>query len=138
MNEAKLPDAEGAREYFRNKLRYTTGPVELSRMINEQPVRIIDVRASEDYQAGHIPGAVNLPQSRWAETEALDRRSPNVVYCYHQQCHLAAKAALEFAGRGFPVIELEGGFEAWRENELPVEDHSQSGRPAHVQPEATI
>jgi hypothetical protein len=34
---------------------------------------------------------------------------------------LAANAALEFASRGFPVMELEGGFEAWKENELEVE-----------------
>ena len=36
-------------------------------------------------------------------------------------CHLAATAAVEFAGKGFSVMELDGGFKAWREHGLPME-----------------
>jgi hypothetical protein len=35
---------------------------------------------------------------------------------------LAANAALDFAGRGFSVMEMHGGFEAWTKNELEVEE----------------
>ena len=53
--------------------------------------------------------------------KGLKKDKINVFYCYTQQCHLAATAALEFASRGFSVMEMEGGFEAWRDNELEVE-----------------
>ena len=44
----------------------------------------------------------------------------NVLVCYTQVCHLAATAAVEFAGKGFPVMEMDGGFEAWKEAGLSV------------------
>jgi len=36
-------------------------------------------------------------------------------------CHLAAAAAVQFAGQGYPVMEMDGGMRAWRDHELPVE-----------------
>jgi rhodanese-related sulfurtransferase len=44
-----------------------------------------------------------------------------VLYCYSQTCKLAAAAAVELASRGIPVVEMEGGFEAWEKSGLPVE-----------------
>jgi hypothetical protein len=34
----------------------------------------------------------------------------NVLYCYSGVCHLATSAAVEFAEKGYPVMEMEGGF----------------------------
>lgn len=69
--------------------------------------------------------AVNLPRAAWAaalETGAgLRRDRPNIVYCYHPSCHLAAEAALEFARHGYPVVEMEGGFAAWSAQHLAEE-----------------
>ena len=47
-------------------------------------------------------------------------------FCYSQVCHLAATAAVEFAGKGYSVMEMEGGFEAWKEHDLEIET-SESG-----------
>ena len=38
-----------------------------------------------------------------------------------QVCHLAANACVAFASQGFPVMELEGGFTAWKEHDLEIE-----------------
>ena len=116
-----MPDPVKAREYFENKMSFTTGPVELNRAMAEGNIAIIDVRAAEDYQKGHIPGAISLPHDRWDSLEGLSRDRTNVLYCYSQVCHLAATAAVQFAERGYPVMELEGGFAGWKENKLPVE-----------------
>jgi rhodanese-related sulfurtransferase len=116
-----MPDPVKAREYFEDKMSFTTGPVELERAMKEGNLNIIDVRAAEDFRKGHIPGAVNLPKEKWDSMEGLSRDRTNVLYCYSQACHLAATAALQAAERGFPVIELEGGFAGWKENQLPVE-----------------
>ena len=120
-NELQKNDPAKARQFFADKMAFTTGPVELSRNLKRTDLIVVDVRYSEDYNKGHIPGSINLPHDQWQTLAGLRKDALNVLVCYTQQCHLAATAALEFAGKGFPVMELEGGFEAWKENELEVE-----------------
>jgi rhodanese-related sulfurtransferase len=117
-----IPDPSKAKAFFEDKLSFTTGPVELShRLKAHENINVIDVRAEEDYRKGHVPGAINLPKEKWQTLEGLSRDKVNLLYCYTQQCHLAATAACEFAVKGYPVMEMEGGFEAWRENDLEIE-----------------
>lgn len=115
------PDPARAKEYFEDKMAFTTGPIELERAIKAGDVNVVDVRAAEDYAKGHIPGAKNLPKNRWSTLAGLDHDKTNVLYCYSQVCHLAATAAVDFAGQGFSIVELEGGFDGWKNYELPVE-----------------
>lgn len=119
----KIHDPARARAYFENKVAFTTGPVELDHLLKsgENHVTIVDVRAAEDYGKGHIPGAINLPKETWDNPAGLSKDKTNVVYCYSQVCHLAANACLAFASKGFPVMELEGGFDIWKEHELDIE-----------------
>ncbi len=115
-------DPKKARKYFEEKMEFTTGPVELNGMMKRQePINIIDVRTIEDFVKGHIPKAVNLPKDRWGTHAGLSKDKVNVLYCYSQVCHLAASAAVEFSKHGYPVMELEGGFETWKNYNLPVE-----------------
>jgi rhodanese-related sulfurtransferase len=114
-------NTQKANEYFEAKMAFTTGPVELERMMKQGQVNVVDVRAAEDYAQGHIPGAVNLPKDQWHTLEGLRKDKTNVIYCYSQVCHLAAAAALEFASKGYPVMELEGGFRTWKEHEMDIE-----------------
>ena len=117
-----LVSSDKAVKYFKDKLEFTTGPVELSRMIeNHENINIIDVRGSEDFTTGHIPGAINLPKGFWDSLRGLEKDKVNIVYCYSQVCHLAAAAAKQFAEAGFSVMELEGGFDAWQKHNLPIE-----------------
>jgi rhodanese-related sulfurtransferase len=118
-------DAGGALDYFQGKMAFTTGPVELTRAIANGEVNVVDVRLEEDYRAGHIPGATNLPQDRWHTFEGLVRDRPNVLMCYSHVCHLAAHAAVEFAPAGYPVMELDGGWKEWQRHNLPVERKTQ-------------
>ena len=137
--ELKKNDPAKAREYFANKMAFTTGPVELSRNLNDggSNIVVVDVREAEDYEKGHIPGAINLPHEKWNSAEGLRKENLNVLCCYSHVCHLAAAAAVEFAGKGYSVMEMDGGFEAWKENDLEIEtgvaaDRGATRRPAAV------
>lgn len=114
--------AHRAEEYFAAKNAFTTGPIEVSEQMERgDNIIIVDVRADEDFRKSHVPGAVNLPENRWRTLEGLSRDVPNIVYCYSQTCHLAARAAQLFAHEGYWVVEMEGGFAAWKDADLKME-----------------
>ena len=114
-------DVAGALDHFERKMAFTTGPVELNRAIENDEVNVVDVRREKDYRAGHVPGAVNLPEERWQTFDGLAKDKPNVLMCYSIVCHLAAHAAVEFARAGYPVMELDGGWKEWQRHGLPIE-----------------
>ena len=117
-----LVSSEKAAKYFEDKLDFTTGPLELYRMTSSgENINIIDVRSADDFATGHIPGAISLPKNSWHTMMGLAKGKVNIVYCYSEVCHLAAQAAKCFAEADFSVMELEGGFEAWSAQNLPVE-----------------
>jgi rhodanese-related sulfurtransferase len=122
----KIPSAAKAKKYFQDKLSFTTGPVELERWVKQgQPVNIVDVRAREDYAEGHIPTASNLPKDQWGNAKQLKailrKDKINVLYCYSHVCHLAASAAVEFTKKGYPVMELDGGWRWWKTDGFEIE-----------------
>ncbi len=116
-----ISDPAKAREFFEAKMAFTTGPVELERMMKNNEVNVVDVRAAEDFSEGHIPGAINLPKDQWHALKGLRKDKTNVLYCYSQVCHLAASAALEFAAKGYPVMELEGGWRWWKDDGFQIQ-----------------
>ena len=116
-----IQDPVQAQKFFEAKMAFTTGPVELERMMKTGEVNIVDVRAAEDYAEGHIPGAINLPKDQWSSLNGLRKDKTNVLYCYSMVCHLAAAAAVEFSGKGYPVMELDGGWRWWKEDGFDVE-----------------
>ena len=117
-----LVSSEKAVKYFEDKLDFTTGPVELYLMIESgENINVIDVRARDDFKSGHLPGAKSMPKDSWNSLSGLAADKVNIVYCYSEVCHLAAAAAKRFAEAEFSVMELEGGFDIWKANNLPIE-----------------
>ena len=71
-------DTQKEVEFFSAKLAFTTGPIELNTLIeNREDINIIDVRYRDDFENGHIPGAVSLPQSEWDSFEGLSKEKVN-------------------------------------------------------------
>jgi rhodanese-related sulfurtransferase len=96
-------------------------PQDAVRLMN-QGAALLDLRASEDFAAGHIRGARNLPLERLAESlDGLKRfkDKPVIVYCEHGGS--AGSAMRQLAQQGFgKVVNLRGGLSAWRAEQLPV------------------
>ena len=106
-----------AQNYFTKILAYTIGPIELKNLMDEDEINLIDVRRSEDFQIAHIPGAISIPKDEIENNfDKISKEKVNVVYCYNQQCHLGATAALILAEYSYPVVLLEGGFQVWTED----------------------
>ena len=114
-------DFTAARAYFAQKNAATTGPHELTGILDrKEDVVVVDVRFPTDFRKAHIPGAINVPKGKWHEAAGLSKDKLNILYCYNQTCHLAAEAALELLAAGYPVVEMEGGFATWEANSYPV------------------
>jgi rhodanese-related sulfurtransferase/DNA-binding MarR family transcriptional regulator len=100
------------------------GSRELQRRIQAgDDVVVVDVRPREEYDAGHIPGAVSIPLEELADRLAeLPEDVEVVAYCRGPYCLLApeAVALLHAAGRD-RVRRLEVGFPEWRLDGLPTQ-----------------
>jgi rhodanese-related sulfurtransferase len=117
-----LANPKKASKFFTAKMEFTTGPVELDSLIKQgENINIVDVRNPEDYELGHVPCAINICRSITKSMAGLSKDKVNIIYCYSEECHLAAAAAKSFAEHGFSVMELEGGFDAWEKHNLPIE-----------------
>ena len=84
---------------------------------------VLDVRTPEEFKAGHIPGAVNIPvdqlSSRLGEL-GIAKGDEVVVHC--EKGGRAAKAEALLAQSGYTeVVDLTGHMSGWREAGLPVE-----------------
>ena len=114
-------DFKAAQSHFAAKLGFTTGPHELTGMLDrKEDIVIVDLRFPSDFRKGHVPGAINLPKGKWHEPKGLSKEKLNVLYCYNQTCHMAAEAALELLAQGYRVVEMEGGFATWEANSNPI------------------
>jgi hydroxyacylglutathione hydrolase len=84
-------------------------------------VQVIDVRSPDEWSAGHLPGAVHIPLAALPDRIGeIDPAKPVVVHC--QGGGRSAIAASFIKANGLDgVANLEGGFEAWRAADLPVE-----------------
>lgn len=110
-------NSEKARCFFSKILAFTLGPVELKSLLEENRVKLVDVRLAADYEISHIPGAISIPKDELADnTEKLSKDEITVIYCYNDQCHLGAEACLILAEYDYPVMLLEGGFKTWSED----------------------
>jgi len=85
------------------------------------PFVMLDVRTVEEYNEGHIKGAVLIPVQVLAERLAEVPKNKQ-VYIYCHSGVRSARASKLLAKHGFTNIEnVVGGFEAWKAAGYPVE-----------------
>lgn len=116
-------------KYFaaRDELEPVSGEELLARA-REGSVLVLDVRPREEFEAGHIPGALCVPVEELADRLGeLPRRQEVVAYCRSAYCVLAYKAVELLRARGRKARRLEGGLPEWRAAGFDVETKKESG-----------
>ncbi len=82
--------------------------------------QLIDVRTPEEFAAGHIPGAVNIPiDELGGRLSELSQAEPVVVYC--RSGNRSAQAARILDQAGYSGVYDLGGVIAWQQAGLPLE-----------------
>jgi rhodanese-related sulfurtransferase/DNA-binding transcriptional ArsR family regulator len=107
------------------KVKDSLDPVPATRLLEmarDGLVTVLDVRPPEEYAAGHLPGAINIPL-RDLEKHLLDLDPSHeiVAYCRGPHCVLAFDAVSKLREKGISARRLDGGLPEWRLEGLPVE-----------------
>jgi len=96
--------------------------VELLARARDGRVTVLDVRPVEEYAAGHLPDAVNIPLADLEKKlNALPENREIVAYCRGAYCVLAFEAVARLRKRGIKARRLQNGFPEWRRAGLPVD-----------------
>ena len=84
-------------------------------------VTVLDVRPAEEYAAGHLPGALNVPLDKLESfLSRLPKRKEVVAYCRGPYCLMSFEAVEKLRKRGWRARRLENGLPEWRAAGLPV------------------
>lgn len=95
---------------------------ELLERVRDDLVTVVDVRPPEEYAAGHVPGAVNIPLSELEERlDELNETQEVVAYCRGPHCVLAFDAVARLREKGLKARRLEDGYPEWKTAGLPIE-----------------
>jgi rhodanese-related sulfurtransferase len=94
---------------------------EIRALIERGAAIVIDVRPSEEYAHGHLPGAVSIPLDELPHRLIeLPRGKRIVAYCRGVYCLSADEAIALLRERGFRAVRLDGGWPEWRSEGRPA------------------
>jgi len=95
---------------------------ELLERVRDGLVTVLDVRPPEEYAAGHVPGAANVPLSELKHyLKNLNPKQEIVAYCRGPHCVLAFDAVVRLRKKGLKARRLEDGYPEWKTAGLPIE-----------------
>jgi len=96
---------------------------ELLKLVKKGEAMVIDVRPPEEFAAGHIPGAINVPiEALPKRLKTLPKDQEIVAYCRGPYCMFALDAVATLRNKGYRARRLEEGFPEWKAERLPVEE----------------
>ncbi|MBT3016107.1 MAG: metalloregulator ArsR/SmtB family transcription factor [Candidatus Thiodiazotropha sp. (ex Clathrolucina costata)] len=107
------------------KVKDSLEPIPASELLERAKqglVTVLDVRPREEYESGHLPGAINIPLHELeTHLDKLDPEREVVAYCRGPHCVLAFDAVAKLRQKGLTARRLEGGLPEWMLEGLPVE-----------------
>ncbi len=116
-------DTKRGHEFFMSQLAYCITPSSLKKLIAEEldTFNLVDVRPYEDYIEGHIPFATHVPFNDVADNlDKFHRDKINVLCACSLFCSMAKKAAVILTEKGYPCMEVKGGFLTWKKSDFDV------------------
>ena len=94
---------------------------ELAARLRNSGAMVVDVREVDEFAAGHIPGAINMPLSSFRASQLPDPGDKLLVL----NCAAGRRSAMALekcaSARAEIDTHLAGGFGAWRAAGLPVD-----------------
>jgi rhodanese-related sulfurtransferase len=100
----------------------TLSSSELAKKMKQEDVTIIDVRPKQEFNKGHIAGALNIPVEELSDKlNDLPEDQEIIAYCRGPFCVFADDAVELLNQKGFNAKRLDEGFPEWKLEDLPAE-----------------
>jgi rhodanese-related sulfurtransferase len=101
----------------------TVSPNELHRLMQDNPVTVIDVNSRQSWIQARVPGARNLDPLGYAERDLpLEKSSTLVFYCSNFLCRKAPNAARRAEQMGYDDVHvMSAGISGWLSAKLPTD-----------------
>jgi rhodanese-related sulfurtransferase len=111
------------RLYFASKDELEAVPArEVLERARKGLVTVLDVRPPEEFAAGHVPGAINIPLHELEKRlKDLPKRKEVIAYCRGPYCLMSYDAVSMLRKKGLKARRLEAGMPEWRAAGMPVE-----------------
>jgi len=94
---------------------------QLVSLMNADEAVLVDVRAANDFQAGHVHGAINIPHTKIAtRLSEIEKHREKVVVLTDQMGQHAGGVGKEMTKQGYTVRRLSGGMSEWQQQNMPV------------------
>jgi rhodanese-related sulfurtransferase/DNA-binding transcriptional ArsR family regulator len=94
---------------------------ELRRLVRSGEVTVIDVRPREEYEAGHIPGALSVPVSELSRRlKEIPKSREVIAYCRGPYCLYSVDALTILRKHGYRARRTDDGLPGWRTTGLEV------------------
>ena len=123
LAESRLAEVEQIKRRFLEG-REGMEPVDrdsLLELVREGGVTVLDVRPADEYNAGHIPGALSMPLKELElHLSDLPRDQEIVAYCRGPYCVLSIQAVEMLRSKGFQAVRLEEGIQDLRSMGFPI------------------
>jgi len=123
LSRKRLTEVEHVTRLFvdsHDKLLPVTLP-ELRRRLRNGSATVIDVRPREEFEAGHIPGAISMPVADVKRRmKELPRSREVIAYCRGPYCLYSLDAVTLLRRHGFKARRADEGLPQWRSAGLPV------------------
>jgi rhodanese-related sulfurtransferase len=116
-----LAEVEKTVKDFRSNI-HSFQPVTIEELLpNLSNVILLDVRPEKEYNAGHIPNALNIPIDQLPKRiKELKKSKQYIAYCRGPFCVYADEAVAMLVKKGYKAKRLNEGFPDWNLEGLPV------------------
>jgi rhodanese-related sulfurtransferase len=123
VSERRLAELDRlVRDHFGDRSGEPISMQELLKRVRSAAVVILDTRPANEYEAGHIAGAISVPVADLRRRlKELPRAREYVAYCRGPYCVYADQAVELLHAKGRRARRLLEGFPEWRAAGLPVE-----------------
>ncbi len=97
-------------------------PVQATQLINQEDAQIIDVRSAEEFAAGHLPNAKNIPLEKLTERVGeIEKFKDQAILVCCMAGMRSAKGCGQLSKLGFTKVQsLDGGVDAWQQAGYPL------------------
>ncbi|OBZ14722.1 ArsR family transcriptional regulator [Bacillus sp. FJAT-27264] len=120
LSESQLAEISRIKLNFMNNFEeiQTLSLNEVLNKVEDGSIILLDVRPAEEFDAGHIPGAISVPMEELdTYLQGLPKDTRIAAYCRGPYCIFSTQAVEKMQQEGFTAFRMEEGVYEWEQTQ---------------------